>query len=109
MVKRRFTTLLVERDFGNSSLRKAGEAHIRSPFSNAFEPVAQSVEHVTFNHGVVGSNPTGLANKNNGLGEILDKLASKEIQFGSTLEATVREIPTVGEIRCPTCSNGVSA
>jgi hypothetical protein len=28
---------------------------------NAFEPVAQSVEHVTFNHGVVGSKPTGLA------------------------------------------------
>jgi hypothetical protein len=60
VVKRRFTTLLVERDFGNGSLRKAGEAHIRSPFSNAFEPVAQSVEHVTFNHGVQGSNPCGL-------------------------------------------------
>jgi hypothetical protein len=27
------------------------------------EPVAQSVEHVTFNHGVVGSNPAGLTNK----------------------------------------------
>jgi hypothetical protein len=26
------------------------------------EPVAQSVEHVTFNHGVVGSSPTGLTN-----------------------------------------------
>ena len=61
MVKRRFTTLLVERDFANGSLRKAGEAHIRSPFSNAFEPVAQSVEHVTFNHGVPGSIPGGLA------------------------------------------------
>ena len=24
------------------------------------EPVAQSVEHVTFNHGVLGSNPSGL-------------------------------------------------
>ena len=24
------------------------------------DPVAQSVEHVTFNHGVVGSNPTGI-------------------------------------------------
>lgn len=29
----------------------------------SIEPVAQPVEHVTFNHGVVGSNPTGLANK----------------------------------------------
>jgi hypothetical protein len=29
---------------------------------NAFEPVAQSVEHVTFNHGVQGSNPCGLTN-----------------------------------------------
>jgi hypothetical protein len=27
------------------------------------EPVAQSVEHVTFNHGVQGSNPCGLTNK----------------------------------------------
>jgi hypothetical protein len=31
------------------------------------EPVAQSVEHVTFNHGVVGSSPTGLTNKTKGL------------------------------------------
>ena len=72
MVKRRFTPLLVKRDFGNGSLRKAGEAHIRSPFSNAFEPVAQSVEHVTFNHGVRGSNPRGLANKNKMLAEIFE-------------------------------------
>jgi hypothetical protein len=38
-------------------------------FSNGsrVEPVAQSVEHVTFNHGVVGSKPTGLTNKNKGL------------------------------------------
>ena len=43
-------------------LRKAGEAHIRRRVVNAFEPVAQSVEHVTFNHGVRGSNPRGLAN-----------------------------------------------
>jgi hypothetical protein len=27
------------------------------------EPVAQSVEHVTFNHGVVGSSPTGLTSE----------------------------------------------
>ena len=31
------------------------------------EPVAQSVEHVTFNHGVAGSSPAGLANKINNL------------------------------------------
>ena len=41
-------------------LRKAGKAHIRMRVINAFEPVAQSVEHVTFNHGVQGSNPCGL-------------------------------------------------
>ena len=41
-------------------LRKAGKAHIRMRVINAFEPVAQSVEHVTFNHGVAGSNPAGL-------------------------------------------------
>jgi hypothetical protein len=27
------------------------------------EPVAQSVEHMTFNHGVLGSSPSGLTNK----------------------------------------------
>src|SRR6516225_3388505 len=27
------------------------------------EPVAQSVEHVTFNHGVLGSSPSGLTTK----------------------------------------------
>src|SRR5689334_14347159 len=43
-----------------STLRKPGEAHIRMRVINAFEPVAQSVEHVTFNHGVQGSNPCGL-------------------------------------------------
>ncbi len=41
-------------------LRKAPEAHIRMRVINTFEPVAQSVEHVTFNHGVQGSNPCGL-------------------------------------------------
>ena len=33
----------------------------------AHERVAQSVEHVTFNHGVVGSIPTALTNKINKL------------------------------------------
>jgi hypothetical protein len=33
------------------------------------EPVAQLVEHVTFNHGVVGSSPTGLTKKINALDE----------------------------------------
>src|SRR5262249_20970118 len=42
-------------------LRKAPGAHIRRRVINAFEPVAQSVEHVTFNHGVAGSIPAGLA------------------------------------------------
>ncbi len=37
------------------------------PTHRAGEPVAQSVEHVTFNHGVVGSKPTGLTNKFNNL------------------------------------------
>src|SRR5690348_4152551 len=33
------------------------------------EPVAQPVEHVTFNHGVLGSSPSGLTNKIKGLQE----------------------------------------
>ena len=35
----------------------------------AHERVAQSVEHVTFNHGVVGSIPTALTNKFLGLND----------------------------------------
>jgi hypothetical protein len=31
------------------------------------EPVAQPVEHVTFNHGVLGSSPSGLTNKSKDL------------------------------------------
>ena len=38
--------------------------------TQACEPVAQSVEHVTFNHGVAGSNPAGLASKIKGLYQI---------------------------------------
>ena len=38
------------------------------------EPVAQSVEHVTFNHGVVGSNPAGLTNNTKALPDFLGKL-----------------------------------
>src|ERR1700732_1042540 len=36
---------------------------LRRPWCDTSEPVAQSVEHVTFNHGVVGSNPAGLTTK----------------------------------------------
>ncbi len=50
-------------------LRKAPEAHIRMRVSKRFEPVAQSVEHVTFNHGVQGSNPCGLTSKIKNLSE----------------------------------------
>jgi hypothetical protein len=51
------------------ALRKAGEAHIRMRVISAFEPVAQSVEHVTFNHGVQGSNPCGLTKQKQGLSQ----------------------------------------
>jgi hypothetical protein len=53
-------------------LRKAPEAHIRMRVSTRFEPVAQSVEHVTFNHGVRGSNPRGLASKIKSLDAIIN-------------------------------------
>jgi hypothetical protein len=41
-----------------------GDAPIWSPRG---EPVAQPVEHLTFNQGVPGSNPGGLTNEFNGL------------------------------------------
>ena len=44
-----------------------------------FEPVAQSVEHVTFNHGVQGSNPCGLTNKNKNLTGIFNFNATRNI------------------------------
>ena len=34
------------------------------------EPVAQPVEHLTFNQGVMGSNPIGLTNNFNNLSEL---------------------------------------
>jgi hypothetical protein len=37
------------------------------------EPVAQPVEHVTFNHGVLGSSPSGLTNEISDLSK-LDKV-----------------------------------
>jgi hypothetical protein len=52
------------------------------------EPVAQSVEHVTFNHGVQGSNPCGLTNKTWYFRDILDGPASQKLLLGSTWEAT---------------------
>src|SRR5262244_2259813 len=68
-------------------LRKALGAHIRRRVINTFEPVAQSVEHVTFNHGVRGSNPRGLASKIKNLYEYFEVLASKKTDLGSWLEA----------------------
>jgi hypothetical protein len=43
----------------------------------------------SFNHGVRGSNPRGLANKNKELKAISNLLASKKMPFGSDLEAGV--------------------
>ena len=42
--------------------REAGKSGRYSVFEPSGERVAQLVEHVTFNHGVVGSNPAGLTN-----------------------------------------------
>ena len=50
---------------GISTFPRRFGSYIRCPS----EPVAQSVEHVTFNHGVVGSNPAGLANKTKDLSQ----------------------------------------
>ena len=45
------------------------------------EPVAQAVEHVTFNHGVAGSSPAGLTNKINDLAHKSDgrRMATKAL------------------------------
>jgi hypothetical protein len=50
------------------------------------EPVAQSVEHVTFNHGVAGSSPAGLTNKTNNLGEKIGALSSRKTGLGRPWE-----------------------
>src|SRR5215510_6630589 len=41
------------------------------------EPVAQMVEHLTFNQVVLGSSPSGLTNKINGLARIFSRVASQ--------------------------------
>src|SRR5215203_5683700 len=46
-----------------SVLRRLLTAHTSPLTQPRIEPVAQSVEHVTFNHGVAGSSPAGLAIK----------------------------------------------
>lgn len=48
------------RCWGIRRLAQSGRTSHKEGLLNAFEPVAQSVEHVTFNHGVQGSNPCGL-------------------------------------------------
>ena len=56
----------------------------RSAFSlseRSREPVAQSVEHVTFNHGVAGSNPAGLTNKIKWLVRIVKKGISAKVRY----------------------------
>jgi hypothetical protein len=49
------------------------------------EPVAQSVEHVTFNHGVAGSSPAGLTNKTNNLGEKIGGSIFPKNRLGKTM------------------------
>jgi hypothetical protein len=50
------------------------------------EPVAQSVEHVTFNHGVAGSSPAGLTNNFNMLGDKIGALSSQKTGLGRLWE-----------------------
>ena len=49
----------------------------------AHERVAQSVEHVTFNHGVVGSIPTALTNKIKYSGRSLGSQAGRNAARGN--------------------------
>lgn len=44
---------------------------ISSSHQRPWERVAQPVEHVTFNHGVLGSSPSALTNEINGLWHVL--------------------------------------
>jgi hypothetical protein len=58
--------------FLTGSIGARREARMRVPeraVSSLQEPVAQPVEHVTFNHGVLGSSPSGLTKKIKGLQE----------------------------------------
>ena len=75
---------------------------------NAFEPVAQSVEHVTFNHGVQGSNPCGLTtldtqiNTFKDLGSELANLSPRLANVCSPLfspEGLARELRLIGRLR----------
>jgi hypothetical protein len=51
------------------------------------EPVAQPVEHVTFNHGVAGSSPAGLAKEIKDLTNKFKSTASQKLPLGSAWEA----------------------
>ena len=53
------------------------------------EPVAQPVEHLTFNQGVAGSNPAGLTKENQILIEKTDKENIENKLLGDTLGDTI--------------------
>jgi hypothetical protein len=54
----------IQASVSSAGLAPAIDPHPRSPYTAALsERVAQMVEHVTFNHGVLGSIPSALTNK----------------------------------------------
>ena|ERR1700677_3391650 len=62
----------------------------------AHERVAQSVEHVTFNHGVVGSIPTALTSKIKGLGGIPEAAArQRQRSMRSVGRGPRMDVPTL--------------
>ena len=61
----------IQASVSSAGLAPAIDPHPRAPYTAALsERVAQMVEHVTFNHGVLGSSPSALTNKINPLGRV---------------------------------------
>jgi hypothetical protein len=57
------------------------------------EPVAQMVEHLTFNQVVLGSSPSGLTNKIKALDQNQEWIASQKARLGSIWEAPLWSFP----------------
>ena len=54
----------------------------------------EKLAKVTFNHGVAGSSPAGLTNKNNNLGEKIGALSSQKTGLGRLWEEIHQTPPT---------------
>ena len=92
----------IQASVSSAGLAPAIDPHPRAPYTAALsERVAQMVEHVTFNHGVLGSIPSALTNKINYL-HLNHKIRNKP----RVCTVSANQLPAAGRVRCSRISEG---